>query len=101
MNHHYDSGAFGTNCSRKLKLINSYVALNMPGPEAYRYDKKESRPLSLFGNSVFTSKTVRMGTNYKDKQNYPAPAEYSVHNYTISKVKSTLISLIKTVIITL
>lgn len=78
-------GAFGTNCSRKLKLINSYVALNMPGPESYRYDKADTRPLSLFGNSVFTSKTVRMGTNYKDKQNYPAPSEYSVHNYTISK----------------
>ena len=63
----------------------------MPGPESYRYDKADTRPLSLFGNSVFTSKTVRMGTNYKDKQNYPAPSEYSVHNYTISKVRFQIV----------
>merc|ERR1719476_258107 len=44
-----------------------------------------STGVSVCGNSVFTSRSIRMGTAQKDKQNYPAPSDYVPHNYTISK----------------
>merc|ERR1712212_14426 len=78
-------GAFGTKCSRKLKLINSTIKTNIPAPGKYEVRSEVSRPVSVFGNSVFTSRSIRMGTAQKDKQNYPAPSDYVPHNYTISK----------------
>jgi len=81
-------GAFGTNCARKLKLIRSnsvgWTWTDSPGPGSYR-NRPLSRPISVFGNSVFTSRSNRMEKEPKDKKNYPAPAEYSVRNYCISK----------------
>jgi len=78
-------GAFGTKCARKLKLINSTIKTNIPAPGKYEVRSEVSRPVSVFGNSVFTSRSIRMGTAQKDKQNYPAPSDYVPHNYTISK----------------
>jgi len=81
-------GAFGTNCARKLKLISSnsvgWTWTDSPGPGSYR-SRVNARPISVFGNSVFTSRSNRMEKEPKDKKNYPAPSDYSVRNYCISK----------------
>lgn len=40
---------------------------------------------SVNGNSVFTSRSHRIGLLPNDKQSFPAPADYSVDNYRINR----------------
>jgi len=79
-------GAFGTNCKRDLKLL-KYMGTGSqsPGPGTYDPGKWHPEPVTVNGNSVFTSRSHRIGLISNDKQSFPAPADYGIDNYSIKR----------------
>ena len=56
-------GAFGTNCPRELKLLPPSSRGDLPGPGSYDYQVSNQPPVSVYGNSVFTSRFQINQTN--------------------------------------
>jgi len=79
-------GAFGTNNRRDLNLLKYQgTASNSPGPGTYDPGKWHPEPVTVNGNSVFTSRSHRIGLLPNDKQSFPAPADYVIDNYSIKR----------------
>lgn len=79
-------GAFGTNCPRELKLLPPSSRGNLPGPGSYDYQSSANQqPVSTYGNSVFTSRSHRIGLQRKDQISFPAPANYMIDHFSISR----------------
>lgn len=78
-------GAFGTNCPRELKLLPPSSRGDLPGPGSYDYQVSNQPPVSVYGNSVFTSRSHRIGLQRKDQISFPAPADYMIDHFSISR----------------
>ena len=76
-------GAFGTNCPRELKLLPPSSRGDLPGPGSYDYQVSNQPPVSVYGNSVFTSRSHRIGLQRKDQISFPAPADYMIDHFRL------------------